>query len=52
MIIGDHVIVCFHRALDNQVYAAGVSVARDVSWAHVSWALVSYVSLSTLASLW
>ena len=29
MIIGDHVIVCFHRMLDNQVYAAGVSVARD-----------------------
>ena len=47
MIIGDHVFVCYHRALDNQVYAAGVSVARDVSWA-----LVSYVSLSTLASLW
>ena len=31
MIIGDHV----HRALDNQVYAAGVSVATAfyVSWA-------------------
>ena len=41
MIIGDHVIVCFHRTLDNQVYAAGVSVARDESASYVSWALVS-----------
>ena len=38
--------VNYHRALDNQVYAAGVSVARDES--------ASYVSLanSTLVSPW
>ena len=41
MIIGDHVIVCFHRALNNQVYAAGVSVATVfyVSWANSTLAL-------------
>ena len=38
--------VCHHRALDNQVYAAGVSVARDESASYVSWAN------STLVSSW
>ena len=40
------VFVCHHRALDNQVYAAGVSVARDESASYVSWAN------STLVSPW
>ena len=42
--------VCHHRALDNQVYVAGVSVARDESasymYMYVSWAN------STLVSPW
>ena len=33
------------RALDNQVYAAGVSVARDESASYVSWANYTLVSL-------
>ena len=41
-----YVFVCHHRALDNQVYAAGVSVARDESASYVSWAN------STLVSPW
>ena len=39
-------VICHHRALDNQVYAAGVSVARDESASYVSWAN------STLVSPW
>ena len=38
--------ICYHRALDNQVYAADVSVARDESASYVSWAN------STLVSPW
>ena len=48
MIIGDHVIFCFLRALDNQVYAASVSAAKidDTAAFYVLWAD------STLVSLW
>ena len=38
--------VIAYRALDNQVYAAGVSVARDETASYISWAN------STLVSPW
>ena len=37
---------CYSRALDNLMYAAGVSVARDETASYVSWAN------STLVSPW
>ena len=40
------ICVYFSRALDNQVYAAGVSVARDETASYISWAN------STLVSPW
>ena len=39
-------IFCYSRALDNQMYAAGVSMARDETASYVSWAN------STLVSPW
>ena len=43
-----HYLICvyFSRAVDNQVYAAGVSVARDETASYISWAN------STLVSPW
>ena len=39
-------IFCYSRALDNLMYAAGVSMARDETASYVSWAN------STLVSPW
>ena len=40
------IFICYYRALDNLMYAAGVSVARDETASYVSWAN------STLVSPW